>query len=131
MPTDFGTDISSVPDLDDRFALVSGAAALGQALARRLETPRGGLWYAPNYGTDIRGRLNDTLTQAELAALPGEIEAECEKDERVRRASAQVQFVPQTSTLTVAISVETALGPFRLVLAATALTVELLQVQPG
>ena len=125
-----GIDIGSVPDLSPQFSLVGGYRALGESLARRFETPRGSLWYAPDYGTDLRGRLNDTFTASSAAALANDIEAEAEKDQRVLTARATVAFNAQTSSLAVALVVTTAQGPFRLILSVTNLTVQLLQVQP-
>lgn len=127
MSVDFGTDLSFFPDLDPGFGVVSGADCLGQALARRLETPRGGLWYDADYGTDIRDRLNDAATQAGWHALQSDIEGECEKDERVRHASATVTLDTASSTLTVSISCDTADGPFVFVLSADALSVQFLE----
>src|SRR5690349_16156686 len=101
MATDFGSDISGFPDLDPTFSLVSGTTALAQAIARRLESPRGSLWYAPDYGTDVRGRLNDAFTASGLHALQSDIEAECEKDERIRHASATVTLDSRRSTMTI------------------------------
>lgn len=128
MPTDFGTDINGTSDLDPACGTVSGTAALGQALARRLETPRGALWYDADYGTDVRGRLNDALRGGSaLHALQADIEAECEKDKRVRRASATLIFTASSSALSVTIRCELASGPFTFVLSADALTVALLK----
>jgi hypothetical protein len=67
MATDFGTDISCYPDLDGSFGLVSGFTLIAQDLARRLETPRGGLFYDSNYGTDVRGWVNAAGTPAQIA----------------------------------------------------------------
>lgn len=121
-----GTDIASLPDLDPLFGTVSEIEALGEALARRYETPRGSLWYAPDYGYDLRGRLGDSLTTSDLAQMPGDIEAEALKDERVQSAAAIVTFDASAATLTVTLTGTTAIGPFQFVLAVSALTVNLL-----
>jgi hypothetical protein len=125
---ELGVDLAALPDLDASFPLVAGLANLGQALARRLETPRGGLFYDPNYGTDIRAWLNEGFTSDALERLRAEVEAEAEKDERVLSASAALVFASSTLTLAITLSVVTRSGPFKLVLAASALTVDLLSV---
>lgn len=121
--TDFGTDLDLLTDLSSTMATVSGRKALGQALARRLQTPRGRLLKHPNYGFDLAGRINDDLTQAEIAAIGSDVEAECLKDERVLACSVSSVFA--ASTLTVVITVTDAAGPFALVLAASAVNVTL------
>lgn len=128
-----GIDIASIPDLDPGFTLVSGYRELGEAIARRLETPRGSLWYAPDYGTDIRGRLNDSIDAASsddpaIHAIKNDIEREAEKDQRVLAATADVTFDLSSSVLTIDLRMDTAAGPYALVLVADALTVQLLSV---
>lgn len=128
MATDFGTDISCYPDLDPLGTLVSGNTALAQAIARRLTTPRGGLFYDTNYGTDLRLYLNEGMTNETQSRIKAAIESECRKDERVSSASAEVTFNFATQTLSVSISLVTASGPFTLTLDVTQLTVSLLTV---
>jgi phage baseplate assembly protein W len=62
-----GIDISATAELNAAFSLVSGRRALAEACIRRLTTPRGGLFYAPNYGTDVREMLMARLDEARLA----------------------------------------------------------------
>ena len=121
--TDFGTDLDLLTDLTINMRTISGRPALGQALARRLQTPRGRLLKHPNYGFDLAGRINDDLTQAEIAAIASDVEAECLKDERVLACSVSSVFA--ASTLTVVITVTDAAGPFALVLAVSAVNVTL------
>lgn len=127
---DFGTDISTpdAADLDPYFAPVSGWRGLGQALARRLVTPRGSLIDDASYGYDLRSRLNDALTPADLAALGAVVKRELEADERVETASAAVTLAG--STLRVAARITTASGTFRLVLAVGSVTAEILATEP-
>jgi phage baseplate assembly protein W len=121
-----GTDISCYPDLDAAETLVSGRTGLAQAIARRLTTPRGGLFYDGHYGTDLRSFLSEGFgpdTQARVAAA---IEAECRKDERVAGVSADVTFNPAAQSMKISVSLNDGDGPFTLTLSVTALTVELL-----
>jgi len=129
MATDFGTDVSTFPDLDPSFATMSGPRVLGEAIARRISTPRGALHYAPNYGTDVRSYLNDAVTPAKLAQWQREIQAECQKDERVRSAAVSLSFQAQSQTMRITIGIETADGPFTLVLSATAVSVAVLDAR--
>jgi len=85
-----GVDFACVDDLDANLSLVEGRTALAQSTARRIITPRGGLYYDPNYGTDIRGRLHRPFPAALTARL---VEQEALKDERVENAGASVEFV--------------------------------------
>ena len=123
--TDFGTDVSTFPDLDPTFAPISGFAVVAEACARRLATVRGGLFYDKHYGFDLRTILNDTPTPAQLAVIAGQVSAECQKDERVLKADAKLSLDRTSSTLTVQVRITTASGPFTLVLAVSAVTVSL------
>lgn len=127
---DFGTDINFLGGLDPLLGLVSGTDNLGQALVHRFITPRGGLFYDPNYGTDLRAYVNDTMDAGKLAAVKADAQAEAIKDERVLSCLASATFDFKTKTLTVEMAVQTAAGPFFLVVAVTSLTVELLTFAP-
>jgi phage baseplate assembly protein W len=124
---DFGTDISCYPGLDPQGTLVSGNAAVLQAIARRLTTPRGGLFYDPNYGTDVRGFLNEAITNESIARWKTAIERECRQDQRV--ASVVVDMKPNAAaqSLTVHITCTTADGPFAAVFSVTSLTLDILK----
>jgi hypothetical protein len=126
---DLGIDISCTDDLDPAFTPVTGTLALAQAIARRLITPRGGLFYDLEYGLDLRAYLNAGIAQSDGFAyrLGAQIESECLKDERVLSVNADVTFDPQTESLTVLLSGVAGAGPFRLVLSIDAVTVEILR----
>lgn len=127
--TDFGTDLYCVDDIRPTFDLVSGRTGLAQALARRLSTPRGGLFYDTTYGLDLRAYLNADLDQGDAFRLEAAAASECERDERVARATAEVTFDQVAETLTIRIDIVPADGEaFRLVLDVTAVTVALLEV---
>lgn len=123
-----GVDLSLWPDVDAASAMVSGTTALGQALLRRLTTPRGGLFYDPGYGTDIRSFLNDSMSTDGTSAVEQAIEREVLQDERVIDASAAVTFDFASGTLIASLSVQASdASTFSLVLAVTAITVTLLK----
>lgn len=128
--TDINTPITDgVPDLDPMFGLVSGRLALAQAIARRLTTRRGLLeWIGddPEYGHDVREYLGEDVGPRAEFVIASRVQAECLKDERVR--AAQVTATLTSGRLTLSIKLTDADGPFRLTLAVTGVTVELLKV---
>lgn len=102
--TDYGIDISCVSGLDPNFTLVTGVRVVAEALARRLTTARGSLFYAPDYGTDVREILNARIDQRRLDAWRTRIEAECRKDDRVDTVAAKLRFTASSSTLAIAVA---------------------------
>ena len=90
MATDYGTDVSCLTSLDPYFSLVSGAEGVAQAVARRLQTPLGGLLTDPTYGFDLRALLNEGVTRASTLAIQSGIEAQCLYDGRVDSAEVSV-----------------------------------------
>lgn len=124
---DFGTDIGAITQ--QGFVVLSGADNLVAALLRRLITPRGGLFYDPTYGFDLRAYINEAFTDEVRFELETLVAAELEKDPRVFRANAVVLdtgLIPQ-GTINIRIDFETAQGPFRLILAADQVSVEVLR----
>ena len=126
--TALGTDIKCFPDLDPAFSIEAGNAAVASSIARRLQTPRGGLFYDPDYGYDIRDALSDVSLGTNTAAIQSNIERECEKDERVQAVTASVTYIQATSTLKVSVALVTSAGPFNLVLQVKGLSVSVLPV---
>lgn len=118
-------------DLDPMFGMVSGTKSLGQALVGRLTTPRGGLFYDSDYGTDLRAYLNAPMTQQALAKLSGDVQAECLKDERVQSAACSPTWSAASGVLTLHVNVITGSGPFKLVIGVTSMTVALMQFTPS
>ena len=121
-----GLDVSTFPDLDATFALISGAKVVAEAVARRITTPRGSLRGQPDYGIDVRDYLNEGLTPARVFALKAAIQAEAEADPRVASVDVDVTHDPKAGSLRVSVAGVSSLGPFELVLAITAVSVEVL-----
>lgn len=90
--TDFGVDVSTIPDLDPAFAPINGRDVLAEAIARRLQTARGALPFNPDDGVDLNEWLHEGTTNQALYRLRGAIRAECEKDERVFEANVAIAF---------------------------------------
>lgn len=128
MATDFGTDLSALHDLDPMGRLVTGLDLVVQRLWHRLTTPRGGLFYAPNYGFDVGAALNAKMGTSARFAMQSAVARECEKDEAVLSATCSVSLDLKTEILTVRIGITTADGPFRFVVGITSVGAELLTV---
>jgi len=125
---DFGADLTALPEL--KFQLKDGLGNLGEALARRLLTSRGGLFYDPTYGWDLRRYLNEVLDEATEYEMKILVEQELEKDPRVYRATVE-GVAKDLRRIHLEVLVETAAGPFRLTLAVSDVSVEVLRAQPA
>lgn len=129
MAVDYGTDISCIPDLDPTGAVITGNGVLAESILRRLVTQRGTLIDSLNYGTDVRGWVNEVASSGEaIARVKTVIERECRQDERVFSADAQVWYDQPSSSMGISITLATANGPFKLVLAANAVNLQVLQL---
>jgi hypothetical protein len=122
MAIDYGSDFGGVMDLSPSLGLVSGRLALAQAIARRLTTPRGSLFYDPDYGYDLRQHLNAPAPR--LGVVEAQTSTEVLKDERVLDVEVDVTFTE--GLLSVTLRLFDAGGPFSLVLNVSQVTVELL-----
>lgn len=115
-------------------AVATGRANVGEALIRRLTCARGTLIDVitppspgcANYGTDLNAYLNADVTARQLGMIGAAVNAECLKDERVFRCETKATMVGDL--LIVDISVITATGPFKLVLAISQVSVAVLSV---
>lgn len=114
----------------------SGPRLVAEAAYRRLRTKKGTLRGGDDeldYGMDLLDAIGRIATASEAAALPGQIEAELSKDERIEQVDVDVTAatVGPSTTWTVKIDGHTAAGPFSLVLNITDVTVEIIGVTPG
>jgi hypothetical protein len=125
-PTNFGTTWSCVSDITSPAIMVSGQRAIAEAIARRLQTPRGGLIDDPNYGTDLTVYVEDDLTPAQLNSIQTQINQECLKDQRVSGAASTAQLVG--TVLIVSVALQTASGPFTLVLSVSQVAANPVQI---
>jgi phage baseplate assembly protein W len=120
----FKTDISAIPDL--AFKPMTRLENLEEALLRRLITPRGGLFYDPEYGLDVREYLNTALSDADRFELETFIALECEKDERVNSATTTITQ-PSPVSLIVEVLIETTDANVTLVMGVHQNTVKVLR----
>lgn len=126
----WGVDMACVSDLDPMLRDQTGVMVYLEAIARRLQTPRGMLIGAPDYGLDIRGFLHGAVDLTRGPRLiAAKIEAECLKDERTTSCRASVRFLGAASNLTmeVDLDLDTSFGPFKLTLVASQVTVAILR----
>lgn len=125
MAADFGTDITAIPDLS--FEIKTGIDNLAEAIARRFITPPGGLFYDLEYGRDLRDLVNKRYTPDMEHEEASAIAAEAEKDDRVISCDATLTMIDPRN-FKIALSIEAADGPFEMVMAISAVTVEVLHV---
>lgn len=132
MSTNYGREVSCTRTLKTG-RYVSGVTVVAEAIYRRLTTPRGMLLGGEsegNYGLDLMSLVGSADTKGSAASLPGRIENECRKDERIETVKATVVRTVDgpSTTYTITIQATTALGPFSLQLLVSAVTVELVGV---
>jgi len=150
MATDYGTDLScrqraqtlEMPDGSFRLfngvdialdqAEVSGRPCLAEALVRRLVTFRSTLIdvvvpsTTANYGSDVTQNVNDDMDPRDIAMAGASVDAELRKDERVVSSTTVPSFVGDLLMLPA--SVIDGAGSFKLVLAVSQVTVQILSV---
>lgn len=127
---DYGTDLDWASDLAKNAGTVSGTKLLGQAVFRRLITPRGSAFDCPDDGLDIQEFLSLPMTQAQLAAVPGVIRQEILKDERI--TGAEIALTKLADGFDLKIRCTPSEGPdFELTLGVSAAAVKLLGITGG
>ena len=127
--TDYGLDIITPGglDLDPAFASIAGPEAVLQVAVRGLSTAPGSLPDAPEWGYNLRAHVNDH--EVSPRSIEAAVVAQVLRDERVRRATATVTFDAASGTLSVTLLLVLAEGTFRLVLAVSAASVEVLAAE--
>lgn len=126
VPNPFGSCWSCLTDLTMPSVMATGFRVVAEAIARRWQTPRGGLLDDPNYGYNLLDFISDDIDKGTLAQIAQLAGAEAEKDERVLGCSVTINFVG--GVMMVFGRVDTAAGPFQLVVSVSDVTVSLLQV---
>jgi len=131
--TDFGRDLYCLDSIQTG-RLASGLLLLGQRCYHRLITPKGacrGSAGALDAGIDLPGMVGASNTVELQNAMPTRIANELLKEEQVEAVTVDMESEvdgPDVSW-TFTILVQSAQGPFRLVLAVADVTVELLQLE--
>jgi hypothetical protein len=84
----YGSDWRDLGSLD--FSRLEGKKLLKRSLIRRLTTPKESLFYAPEYGFDLRQFVNaDWDSEIESQLITG-AQNECEQDKRIIEATVSV-----------------------------------------
>ena len=123
---DFGTVLSCTNDIASDGRVVTGFRVVAESIVRRWTTPRGRLIGYPDYGLDLTQYVNADMSPRDIAGLVASLAAEAAKDERV--SSCDVSATLADEVLTVTAIVNTTKGPFTFVVAASAVSVDLLSV---
>ena len=126
MPTDFGSDISTFPDLDPTFTLITGNRVVAEAIARRWTTSAGTYLPDPSYGWNATQLLNVELSPVAQSSAINALVSEALRDERVIACTVGISSDGSGNVLLTG-SITTASGPFALVLQIGAVTNALLQ----
>lgn len=132
MATDFGRDLWCRTTLiTTRYA--TGMDLLVNALARRITTPRGKLYFHPNYGFDVSQLIGLEITPTSVIGIKAELESEIEADPRVFDGSvtvtiAEVKHATRTD-LEISATGDSELGPFDFVTTIDRVTLELINVR--
>lgn len=116
-------------DLSMPSYMASENQVVAEAILRRWSTSPGQLIDDPNYGFNVMDLVNDDLGPKDIAYAQQQLAQECQKDERVRSASVVVTL-SVAGLVTIAATVVTAAGPFKLVVEVSAVSVSLLLVSP-
>lgn len=111
-------DIYCLDSGDPFFTGVGGTLALGQAVARRLMSPRGSHPTDINYGTDMRAWLGSNFTQQELYVFETLIKSEVVKERRVLGCEVKITVLRDlhTGSFQVKLKILTEEEPFSLLL---------------
>lgn len=130
MATNYGYDTACVSDVGLVDVVITSAQrVIGERVARRLQTPRGGLSSvdptpdAANFGLDVRMFTLGRIAATNTAQIANQISAECAKDEEVDGADVTVTAV-NGGRMTIIIQLSSTAGPFVLTMNVSQLTVE-------
>lgn len=121
---DFGSDLAGIDDINPALSTATGRRALAEAVCRRLSSPEGSLPGDPSYGYDLTMLIGSTTP---ASTIQSKVRAQCVAEEGVSSALVTVNQIAEA--LEVALVLGTADGPLKLVLLATAVSVEILGIE--
>ena len=123
-----GVDLAG-QDLEFFFQFKRERDCLAADLVNRLRCTKGDLFYAPNYGINLRSYLGKKTVQGNASRANAEISAELLQDQRVSRAFASFIYSPDLKTATVTIFIQPREGAnFRLIVAVSPELVSLTRI---
>lgn len=112
--SDYGTDVSTYPDLDATFGAISGPRTVAESVARSLETL-------------LQTALNADLSPVDVAVISAACRREALRDERVIDANVTVTVLTASESIRVTAALDLIEGEsFSLVLNVSAVTADLL-----
>ena len=115
-----------VLDADPSMRTATGRQLLIQSLLCRQTTPRGSVIDCPNDCINLTDYVQAGMTPTAITQLYGTIQTELLKDQRVASAIVSGSYSFQTAVLTINEAIQSAYGPFSLVLGVSSVTVTLL-----
>lgn len=116
-------------DLSMPSYMATGNQCVAEAILRRWSTTRGQLIDDPNYGFNVMDLVSDDLGPGDIAQAKQQLAQEAGKDERVKSATVDL-VLTAGGDLNITGFITTAAGPFKLVVAVSAVSVSLLLVSP-
>ncbi len=132
MATDYGRD-TWCADSRKPGRYASGPMNVALSLYRRLKTPNGWLRYDALYGLDLAAEIGKTVNAGDELALRSKVSSQLELDERVLSTAVRLTSTRSGVLVSYEIEIDVVLvsgSTFTLVLAASAVSVELLRVTP-
>ena len=106
-----GSDFAGGADLDPALSEQTGRRALGDAIVRRLTTPRGGYPDFPSYGFDVATVIGRSL---EPNVIAQRVLEQVRAEEEVEQAAMDVTVSADGTTVQLDIRVVDGAGPFEL-----------------
>ena len=122
MAVDFGRDISGTTDVSPTFQESTGEQLMREVICRRLGTPAYSLLSAPDELTcDLRDFLSteQPLQAVGLNVIRGTATAALLADPRILSVTIEIEWLPESNYMTLAITGFGATGPFKLTLGVT------------
>jgi hypothetical protein len=105
----YGTDITfDGSDITPGLLVTVDSSVVLEALAMRLQSDEGSLWYDPNYGYNINNLFKSPILMSNggVSKITTRIENECLKDTRVKKAVVSItDFSLQTKTMKITIEI--------------------------
>jgi hypothetical protein len=134
-PTDFGTDLAAATSLSTTRVLRGDDPEIVEnASIRRLTTKKGTLRFHRNYGRDICDMLGAGVTPDQLPRYESEINEQIAEDPRVLSVGTTLTESKNpdgTSVINIAVSGDSAFGPFGFVMTVDKVSLALLNIQTG
>jgi hypothetical protein len=126
---DYGRDFMCLTGIDPMLRTVAGIPLMCQVALHRLYCRRGALLSNPNDSTlDARDFIGQGVsTNEDMIRIQGLCVAALLGDERIQSANVKAEFNSGTRILTLTVRGKGAEGPFSLVVAVSALTIEVLK----